>query len=246
MIIGSNILYRENLPSTNSYASTLLSGSTPIEGTVIRTNWQSAGRGYADNKWESEKNKNLLISIILFPATIIPEEVFLLSMAVSLGICDFLNIYLSRISIKWPNDIYVKDDKIAGILIENSILPGSVEHSIVGIGININQANFKSDAPNPVSLSNLTGESYDLESCLKQLLGCLDKRYKLLIAGNFAKIRNDYSSGLYRKDQWSRFSDSEGLFTGRIIEVTGAGKLKIENKDGSVREYSFKEVEFIL
>ena len=169
MIIGSKLIFLKNLPSTNTYAASLVKEKEVSEGTIIYTNYQSAGRGQGWNKWESEENKNLLISIILFPSMIKPAEQFLLSMAVSLGICDFLDLYTTTISIKWPNDIYVNNDKIAGILIENSIMGDLIEHTIAGIGININQSKFLSDAPNPVSLTNLTGGQFDLSQCLSQL-----------------------------------------------------------------------------
>ena len=226
MIIGSKLLFFKNLPSTNSYAASLLREQEVPEGTVIHTNYQSAGRGQGGNKWESEENKNLLISIILFPSMINPTDQFLISMAVSLGICDFLDQYTSSISIKWPNDIYVKNDKIAGILIENSIMGDQIENTIAGIGININQTEFVGDAPNPVSLANLTGKQYDLNDCLIQLTSDLDKRYKFLISGDFDLIRLDYISRLYRYKQWSKFRDVNGLFKGRILNVSDTGKIK--------------------
>jgi len=216
MIIGSRLFFYKNLPSTNSYLASLLKNNELPEGAVIYTNYQSSGRGQAENQWESEANKNLLISIILFPDKIYPADQFLLSMVISLGICDFLDRYTAPVSIKWPNDIYVNDDKIAGILIENTIMGGSIEHTIAGIGININQAKFVSDAPNPVSLSILTGTKYDLNLCLNQLLTDLDKRYKQLILQDFDLIRNDYIFRLYLKDKFSQFRDVNGLFTCRI------------------------------
>ena len=152
MIIGSNLLFFENLPSTNTHAADLLKKNNLPEGTIVYTNYQSAGRGYSGNRWESEDGKNLLISIVLFPSFIKPEDQFYISMAVSLGICDFLKRYIPDCSIKWPNDIYVNNDKIAGILIESSITGNKIEYTIAGIGLNINQEKFISDAPNPVSL----------------------------------------------------------------------------------------------
>jgi BirA family transcriptional regulator, biotin operon repressor / biotin---[acetyl-CoA-carboxylase] ligase len=245
MIIGSELFYCENLPSTNSYAASLLKNKEVAEGLVIYTNYQSAGRGQAGNKWESEENKNLLFSIILYPIMIDPSDQFLLSMVISLGICDFLEQYASSISIKWPNDIYANDDKIAGILIENSIMGGVIEHTIAGIGININQVRFLSDAPNPVSLASLTGAQYDLTECLGKLVSELDKRYKYLISGDSDLLRRDYISRLYRQMQWSKFRDKKGLFAGRISDVSDAGKLKVELKDGTINEYSFKEIDFL-
>ena len=246
MIIGSRHLFFKNLPSTNSYAASLIKENKAHEGAVISTNYQSAGRGQGGNKWESEEGKNLLISVILFPSMIAPEDQFLLSMAVSLGICDFLERYTSGISVKWPNDIYVNNDKIAGILIENSIMGESIEHTIAGIGININQTTFCSDAPNPVSLTNLTGKQYDLAVCLDQLISDLDKRYKLLIGEESVDVRHDYLSRLYRHNQWCKYKDINGPFTGCLLNVTTSGRLNVEREDGRVNVYSFKEIDFIL
>ena len=246
MIIGSKLLFFKNLPSTNSFAASLIRDNEVPEGTVIYTDYQSAGRGQGGNKWESEENKNLLISIILLPSMINPADQFLLSMAVSLGIYDFLERHTSAISIKWPNDIYVKNDKIAGILIENSIMGELIEHSIAGIGININQVKFLSDAPNPVSLTNLSGKMYDLNDCLIHLVADLDRRYKFLFSGDFDLIRLDYISRLYRLKQWSKFRDMKGIFKGRILNVSDTGRVVVGREDGKINEYSFKEIEFIL
>jgi BirA family biotin operon repressor/biotin-[acetyl-CoA-carboxylase] ligase len=246
MIIGSNLIYLKNLPSTNTYAADLLKEGDLPEGTIIYTNFQSAGKGYSSNKWESEDGKNLLISIILFPSFIRPEAQFHISMAISLGICDFLVRYIPDCTVKWPNDIYVNNDKIAGLLIESSIRGDQIESTIAGIGLNINQEKFLSDAPNPVSLSILSGRNYDLDVSLDDLATDLDKRYKQLIAGDFVEIKNEYVSKLYRLNEWHEFRDSDGTHTGRILTIGDSGKLKIGNKAGKIREYSFKEVEFIL
>jgi BirA family transcriptional regulator, biotin operon repressor / biotin---[acetyl-CoA-carboxylase] ligase len=245
MIIGSKLFYRENLPSTNSYAASLLKTREVPEGSIIYTNYQSAGRGQAGNKWESEENKNLLISVILYPTMINASEQFQLSMTISLGICDFLHRYTEEISIKWPNDIYINDDKIAGILIENSIMGDTIEHTIAGIGININQVKFLSNAPNPVSLANITGTQFDLTECLDQLTADLDKRYKYLISEDHDRIKSDYISCLYKRNQWSNFSDLKGKFEGRISDVSSAGRLRVNLRDGSAKEYSFKEIDFL-
>lgn len=246
MIIGSKIIFRENLPSTNTYIGKLLRDETLPEGTIVHTNYQSAGRGQSGNRWESEDGKNLLISILIFPSMIKPVNQFVISMAISLGICDFLNSQIPGCTIKWPNDIYFNNDKIAGILIENSIMHDQIESTIVGIGININQVIFLSDASNPVSLKLITGISYDLTKCLNQLTSDLDKRYKQVISESFELIRNEYFSKLYRRNEWFNYSDQEGIFSGRIISVTEAGRLQIEKESGLSEDYSFKEIEFIL
>jgi len=246
MIIGSKLFFFDNLPSTNTHAAHLLKSNDLQEGAIVYTNFQSAGRGQTGNRWESEEGKNLLISIVLFPSMINQADQFLISMTVSLGICDFLRRYTPGCSIKWPNDIYVSDDKIAGILIENSIMGDKIESTIAGIGLNINQEKFSSNVPNSVSLSLLTGSSYDLNTCLNQLASDLDKRYKQLISEHFAEIKHEYVSRLYRLNELSKYRDQSGIFTGRIITVTDNGRLQIERKPGNISEYSFKEVDFIL
>jgi BirA family transcriptional regulator, biotin operon repressor / biotin---[acetyl-CoA-carboxylase] ligase len=246
MIIGSNLLFFENLPSTNLHAVQLMKNKDVSEGTIIYTNYQLAGRGQMENKWESMDGKNLLISIILFPSMIIPSDQFVLSMAISLGVCDFLKRYIKVSKIKWPNDIYVNNDKIAGLLIENSIMGDLIENTIAGIGLNINQDKFLSNAPNPVSLRMITGKDHELNTCLNQLASDLDKRYKQLIAGNLIQIKEEYVSHLYRLNEWCNYRDKKGLYCGRIKSIAEYGNLMIEPKSGKIKEYSFKEVEFIL
>ena len=246
MIIGSKLLFFENLTSTNTKTAYLLRSGELPEGSVIYTNYQSAGKGQSGNKWESEYGKNLLISIVLFPSMINPTDQFLISMTLSLGICDFLKRYISSCFIKWPNDIYVNNDKIAGILIENAITGDKIEKTIAGIGININQRKFLSDAPNPVSLSLLTGSNFNLGICLDQLTSDIDKRYKQLISENFFQIRHEFVSNLYHLNEWSNYRDHSGPYIGRIITVFDDGRIEIEKQTGKVMEYFFKEVEFIL
>jgi BirA family transcriptional regulator, biotin operon repressor / biotin---[acetyl-CoA-carboxylase] ligase len=245
MIIGSNILFLKNLPSTNSHALDLLKNSKLPEGTILYTNYQSAGKGYSGNKWESEDGKNLLISIIIYPSFIKPEDQFLISMTVSLGVCDFLMRFIPDCSIKWPNDIWVNNDKIAGLLLESSLADNKIEFTVVGIGLNINQKKFLSNTPNPVSLNQLTGEIYDLPSSLEILSADLDKRYKQLIGGNYGEIKRDYVSKLYRLKEWHEFRDKKGKFTGQILTVGDYGRLIIGRQNGEISEYSFKETEFI-
>lgn len=246
MIIGSNIIFFEALPSTNTYAAGLIRKEQVPEGTIIRAAFQSAGRGQTGNQWESEAGKNLLISIILYPAGLDPSDHFLISMMVSLGISDYLGGEISACKIKWPNDIYVNDDKIAGILIENSIMENTILNSVAGIGLNINQREFLSNAPNPVSLSLITGIEYDPELCLSQLAMAIDKRYYQLLSGKHTEIRRNYISQLYRLNEWNVFSDSGGTFRGRILTVKDDGMIQIERDDSSIREYVFKELDFIL
>jgi len=246
MIIGSDMVYCKNAGSTNSYASGLIKAGQVSEGTVVYTNFQSAGRGQKGNRWESEDGKNLLFSVILYPSMVSPADQFIISIFISLGICDFLKTLVPGCQIKWPNDIYHGDDKIAGILIENSISGNSIVNSIAGIGLNINQEEFPEEIPKPVSLKILTGVDHDTGLCLQKLAVCLDKRYKQVISGEWVELRNEYISSLYRLNRWSRFKSAGGIFEGRIVSVTEQGCLQIEKKPGNKMEFAFKEIEFVV
>jgi BirA family transcriptional regulator, biotin operon repressor / biotin---[acetyl-CoA-carboxylase] ligase len=244
MSIGSKYIFRENLPSTNSYAVKLLKNDKIEEGAIIYTNFQSEGKGHAGNIWESEAGKNLLFSLILYPSFLKPTDQFIISKIISLGICDFLRPYTSKVSIKWPNDIYVNNDKIAGILIEAALIRNEIEYLIAGIGLNLNQKIFSSDAPNPVSLSLITGKEYSPVECLKNLVQHIDKRYNDFLERRRRLIDSDYINNLYRFDQWCEFSDSNGSYEGKIIAIDHSGRLRIEDHRGRTYEYGFKEVTF--
>lgn len=246
MIIGSFLIFREELPSTNSEASYLLKREDVPEGTVIRAGFQTAGRGQPGNRWESEKGKNLLISIILYPQSVQPGEQFLVSMSISLGVCDFLGSYSGECRIKWPNDIYVKDDKIAGILIENSIMGDMIESSVAGIGLNINQEKFPAYVRNPVSLRNLTGMEHNTETCLQELLRYLDKRYKQLLYGDRQILHDEYRHRLYRFGELHEYRSGGNIILGRITDVSLSGILTIKNESGKALRFSFKELDFMI
>jgi BirA family transcriptional regulator, biotin operon repressor / biotin---[acetyl-CoA-carboxylase] ligase len=245
MIIGSKLIFFETLPSTNNHAAQLLKKDNLREGTIVYANYQSAGRGYSSNKWHSEPGKNLLISTVLYPYFISPADEFSISMTISLGIYDFLARFTPGCSIKWPNDIYVNDDKIAGILIDGSISGNQIEYVIAGIGLNINQMEFPSEIPNPVSLRRITGIEYNLTECLEMLASDLDKRYKHLVGGEMERIREEYKLRLYRMNEWCQFKDNNGLYKGKILDVHDDGRIVIEKQNGKTEEYYFKETEFI-
>ncbi len=245
MTIGSDIQFYRSLDSTNAYASQCLKASDLQEGTVIYTDYQTAGRGHQGNRWESEEGKNLLFSIILYPSFVSPDKQFFISMAISLGIYDFFRNLLPEEKIKWPNDIYVRNDKIAGILIENSVMGETIESCIAGIGININQEKFSPGIPNPVSLKMITGKDSDTRICLKEILNYLDIRYKQLLYGNRDLISDEYISLLYRYCELHTYRSEGKTFKGIIKGISETGSLKIEKEDNSVSEFSFKEVDYI-
>ena len=245
MNIGSKYIFRKSLPSTNSYAVKLLKNEKVEEGAVIYTNYQSEGKGHGGSSWESEEGKNLLFSLILYPTTLKPSDQFIISKIISLGICDFIRPFTSKASIKWANDIYINNDKIAGILIEAVLIRDEIENMIAGIGLNINQKIFTGGAPNPISLSRVTGVEYNTEECLKQLVTHLDKRYQEFLQKKRREIDREYLGNLYRFDKWGEFSDSNGIYEGKIIGIDRSGRLRIEDHRGRTYEYGFKEVTFL-
>lgn len=245
MIIGSKFIFREETGSTNIDAANLIQAKNAAEGTIIHAGFQSSGKGQKGNIWESERNKNLLFSIILYPTMISPAGQFIISMAISLGISDYLKTIINDVRIKWPNDIFAGNDKIAGILIENSIAGDSIVSTVAGIGLNINQSAFPGFTPNAISLRMLTGREYDLQDCLSQLSACLDKRYKRLIAGENDEIRKEYISSLYRLNEWAQFRTAGSEFKGRIRTVNESGCLVVETGNGMIRDFAFREIEFI-
>lgn len=196
MVIGSRIIAFDTVASTNNMAALLLHTQAIAEGTTITAKHQTEGRGQGGNTWHSERNNNLLFSIIIHPESISPEEQVYITMFVSVGICRFLTNFLIDGLIKWPNDIYVGNDKLAGILIENLIWEGKISSSIIGVGLNVNQTLFPPNVPNATSLKTIIGRSLDTTSCLKLLLKNIDIQYKKTLYGNRETLEREYHSRL--------------------------------------------------
>lgn len=218
------------------------------EGTVVRAIEQTAGKGQPGNHWESEAKKNITMSLLLRPDFLSIVDHFYISIAMSLGITDYLKQKnIEDVCIKWPNDIYVADKKICGILIENSIIGHTIDSSIVGIGLNLNQEIFLSDAPNPVSLTNITGETYDIPTELNQLCNALLRRYAMLANGNQETLRDEYISRLYRFNQMADYKlpSADTVFKAKIIDVAPEGRLIMESDNGKIMKFAFKEVIFV-
>lgn len=232
--------------STNNHLQALCAEQQIKEFTTVVTDFQTSGRGQRGNSWESEPNKNLLFSFVLFPVFLEPRRQFLISQIVSLAIKEELETYTKDISIKWPNDIYWKDKKICGILIENELMGKNINQSIAGIGININQEMFYSTAPNPVSLWQITGKRYDCFEILKNIMLRIRTYYDLLQKNETSSIATSYEKSLFRKEGMHRYKDAKGEFLARIVGVEPEGKLILEDETLTKRGYMFKEVEYIL
>ena len=200
--------------------------------------YQTAGRGQGTNTWESERGKNLTFSILLHPVDLPANRQFLLSMQVSLAICEALSEHIGDLSIKWPNDIYWRNAKIAGILIENRLQGQVIRDSIVGVGLNVNQRQFQSDAPNPISLWQICEHETDREQLLKDILAALDR-----LLGQ--EVREQYLSMLYRRKGFHPYVDKDGAFMAELEDVEDDGHLLLCDDSGGRRRYAFKEVTFI-
>ena len=218
-------------------------------GAVFVTDDQTAGRGQRGNTWEAAPGENLTFSILLRPRTISPAEAFAISMLTSLSIADALEAHLpgKRVMIKWPNDIYVDDLKLCGILIENSFCGMAIGSSIIGIGINVNQQRFVSDAPNPVSMCNLTGHNLNLSALLNEvctkILADFDAYESAPNLNNLTKIyraRQWRGTGIYRWYDVIRNEEVEAS----ILSVAPTGHLTLNTTPP--RTYAFKELSAIL
>ncbi|MDA3906061.1 MAG: biotin--[acetyl-CoA-carboxylase] ligase [Bacteroidales bacterium] len=232
--------------STNLLMQELEKAGKLINGDVIRAINQTGGIGQSGNYWESENGKNLTFSLFLETHFLAAEDVFQLNKVVSLAIYDYLlEKKLTNVKIKWPNDVYVGNKKIAGMLTHNSFLGEKLEHSIVGIGININQIEFKRDAPNPISLKQIAQINYDLEDELNGILQFIYMRIIQMAKGGFLQLNTDYLERLYGMDKKQKFKDSEGSFNGIIKGVDSFGRLLVEKDTGDQFTYDIKEIEFL-
>lgn len=236
-----NIEFVKELDSTNLWLRNRMKQADLSEFFVVRTDYQSAGKGQANNFWESEPSKNLLFSTLLLPVHLPIAQQFLISQIVSVALCRTLERFVEDVRIKWPNDIYVGNKKIAGILIENAWLGDRVQSSIVGVGLNVNQIHFQSNAPNPTSLKIVTNKSFDRLKLLKQILEHLFKIYN-----EEELIELEYFERLFRKDGFYTYQDNEGCFEAKIADVKSDGQIELETPSGHRKSYYFKEVEFVL
>lgn len=232
------IIHIDETDSTNNWLRNRTEAQTSC---VVVADFQTSGRGQGSNKWESERGQNLLCSILLHPKDIPANKQFLISIAMANSIAKVVSKYVKNVSVKWPNDIYVGDRKICGILIENRLQGDVIKDSILGVGLNVNQLRFVSDAPNPISLANLTGKSFDRDELLKQLLEAFDGEW-----ADADGVRSRYLAQLYRRKGFFRYRDSLSEFNAELMTVEDDGHLVLRTIDGYERRYAFKEVQFIV
>lgn len=213
---------------------------------------QRAGRGQRGNSWESEPGANLTCSMLFEPAGVAPRDQFAVSEAVALAVCGLLDTLSGGVvasCVKWPNDIYAGDRKICGILIEHSLYgPETIRHTIAGIGVNLNQMRFLSDAPNPVSLAQLTGGRYDVDSAARMLAGMVAARVESAAdARGRAALHREFMSRLWRGTGIWPFRDTRTgeRFEASVAGIAAAGTLCLRDTAETIRTYAFKEVEWL-
>lgn len=221
-----------------------------IDLMVVTANYQTAGKGQGTNKWESERGKNLLFSIKCQPYKVEAFRQFVLMQTISLAlyraICKLLGNY-EDIKIKWPNDIYYKDKKLCGTLSECTLRLGFVHEFIAGVGLNVNQLMFISDAPNPVSLAGIKGHSFDRHDVLEKIIKEVSHCFKELCEWRgYLRIPEEYEKYLYRKEGLYKYKDANGVFMAEFDRTLFNGHLILRRTDGTMSEYEFKEVSFLL
>lgn len=227
---------------------------------TIRTDYQTAGRGQAGNGWESADGENLLFSFLLRQPGMPAAAQFGITMSVSVAMWQTLArcIDPNRLTIKWPNDIYYDDGKLAGILVENTLAGGRIAYSIVGIGLNVHQTSWEGNAPNPVSLRQITGSRYDME----QLLAEYRSDLQALLPLPAAEVRTAYLQHLYRREGYYPYIEREVStaptqiaradrltappFRARFVDISPAGELLLCTEDGEERRYHFKQIRYVL
>lgn len=221
---------------------------------------QTAGRGQRGNSWEAAPGENATFSLALHPSGVDARSQFVISQATAIGILKALRSFLAgkvepqRIRIKWPNDIYVDNRKICGVLIESAITGNRIERVIIGVGVNVNQTVFVSDAPNPVSMAMLTGEVYDVDAVTDAVAECIVREVAEIdiphgdAPSAKAGCERIYNDLLWRKDEIHQYMDASTgeTFAARIIGAQPTGHLMLHADSGEVRQYAFKEVVYII
>ena len=213
---------------------------------VLSADYQTAGRGQLGSRWEAERGKNLLFSLMAWPVGVPVGRQFRLSQAMAVAVRDALASYADGFTIKWPNDIYFGGGKVCGTIIETTWKGGMVERFVMGVGINVNQRVFLGDAPNPLSLWQIVGRETDRDELLGRVLDRFAALYGLLQAGDETEVVRCYDNHLLWREGMHRYSDSDGEFEAEFVSVAPDGRLTLRDADGRERRYYFKELKHVL
>lgn len=248
-----DIIWLEETESTNEEARRRISDIDNLS--VVAAARQTAGKGQRGNTWSSEAGKNLTFSIVLkYERSVQAYDQFCVSEIAALAVVDLLSAYGIEAKIKWPNDIYVGNKKICGILIENAISGNYLTYSIVGIGLNVNQRDFSPLLPNPTSMTLCKPEmnGFDLDTCMNEFMDIFKEYHNRYLNGNggYGRLRKLYLSQMWRIDVRSEFIDCtssvERKHVGIIRGLSDVGNILIEDQDGIIREFGFKEIRYMI
>jgi BirA family transcriptional regulator, biotin operon repressor / biotin---[acetyl-CoA-carboxylase] ligase len=241
-----HIIKLNAIDSTNTYLKQISSEKVIEDYTTVTANYQTHGRGQMGTIWDSEEGKNLMCSVFKECSKVSIKNQFYISMITSLAIVKTLQSFsIPKLRVKWPNDILSENKKICGILIEIVIKNNQLEASIIGIGLNVNQAEFK-HLPNASSLKIITGTVFNIDELLKLLIKNLKYYFEILEKGLFNVLKNEYEILLFRKNKPSTFKDTKGLmFSGFINGISTSGKLQVILEDEILKEFDLKEVQLL-
>lgn len=242
-MFNKELIELDSIDSTNNYTLRMKESLSFKEGLMVTASYQTVGNGQRGKSWESLKGDNLLISIVIEPNISIQNQ-FLLSKCVALALYDLLSLYANDVSIKWPNDILVGRQKIAGILIQNILKRNEITHSVIGVGLNVNQTEFKTYSPKATSLKLLLNRTFDISIIQEELLKYLAERIKQLRSG--VDQQKEYLSVLFLNNKITVFESDGQKFMGIIKGVSQKGKLHIQLEDDSVAEFDDQEVKFLF
>ncbi len=233
--------------STNTFLKDMVRSSAVENFTVVVTDNQTNGKGQFDNVWKSKKGKNLTFSILCNFSALEVKHSFYLNCAISLAIYNVVHRYIkNKLKIKWPNDILSSNKKLCGILIENTVSNGKIQHAIVGVGLNVNQDDFPLEIPHATSLKMLTEKEYDKEAILNALIVEIQQQITFIERGQFDMLKLNYEKVLYRNGEPSMFNnDKYGNFLGKILGITYQGKLIVELENESLETFDLKEIQFV-
>ena len=243
--IGAPFFELSDVDSTNIYAIDKVQANLAAHGAVFFAHHQFAGKGQREKEWASEPGLNLLVSIVIDPSFLPLSQQFSLSTMAALACFDFFSAYAGEgTSLKWPNDLYWRDRKAAGILIENHVQGMNWQYAIIGIGININQTIFDPSIKNPVSLKQITGQDFNPVAMAKELCVCMENRYQALKAGAHAAQLIDYNKHLFKKNELVRFKKDNVQFQARVEGVNPQGELLLTG--GLQDSFKFGEIVWMI
>lgn len=245
--IGQPFIELASVESSNNYATTQVQAALAEHGTAWFAHNQTKGKGQRGKTWLTEPGANIILTTIIEPAGASIKEQFILSAAMANACFSFFALYAGdETSIKWPNDIYWRDRKAGGILIENIIQGNHWKYVIVGIGMNINQTTFPEGLKNPVSLKQITGKTFSTVGLAKELCTHLQSKWEQFEQGNYEIILSNYNSSLFRLNEQVDFAFAQQANTYSVKGVNRSGELIIENQCGATKSIKFGEAEWII